>query len=282
MKYEDDPGSIKYHVKQFLLENRERFSGKKVIDFPAGNGITSAIIRDIGAVPFPFDLFPEYFTQEGIQCVQADAENGLPVPDAFANAVICQEGMEHFNDQLKVLKEFNRVLAKEGTLLVTTPNYSNLRAKLSYLFSESERFLSFMPPNEKDSIWMKAENDTGRIYFGHIFLTGIIRLRLLAKLSGFRIEKVHATRNSSTCLFLFPFLYPWILLMNWLALKKNLRKARASGDPEKVKTYREVYKLAISPRILTDKHLMVEFRKEAEVREVADRLSGTNTSFGLT
>ena len=282
MKYEDDPGSIKYHVKQFLVKNREQFSGKKVIDFPAGNGITSAIIRDIGAVPLPFDLFPEYFTQAGIQCVQADAETGLPLPDAFADAVICQEGMEHFNDQLKVLKEFNRLLAKEGTLLITTPNYSNLRAKLSYLFSESERFLSFMPPNERDSIWMKAENDTGRIYFGHIFLTGIIRLRLLAKLSGFRIEKVHATRNSSTCLFLFPFLYPGILLMNWIAIKKNLRKARASGDPDKMKIYREICKLVINPRILTDKHLMVEFRKEAEVSEVAARLSGMNTSFGLT
>ena len=169
MKHEDDPGSIKFHVKKFLLANKEQFIGKKMVDFPAGNGITSGIIRDIGAIPLPFDLFPEYFTMKGLDCLQADAEKGIPLPPGSTDVVICQEGMEHFQDQLTVLKEFNRVLKPGGSLLITTPNYSNLRAKLSYLFSENERFLTFMPPNEKDSIWMKTGNDSGRIYFGHIF-----------------------------------------------------------------------------------------------------------------
>jgi SAM-dependent methyltransferase len=199
-----------------------------------------------------------------------------------ADAVICQEGMEHFQDQFTVLKEFNRVLKPEGTLLITTPNYSNLRAKLSYLFSENDRFPNSMPPNEKDSVWMKTGDDSGRIYFGHIFLTGILQLRLLAKLSGFRIHKIHATRASSTCLVLFPFLYPWIFLVNWFALKKNLRKARASGDTEKEKIYCEIYNLVINPLCLIDKHLMVEFEKESEVRDVADRLTGRSSAFGLT
>jgi len=282
MKHEDDPGSIKFHVKKFLLANKEQFIGKKMVDFPAGNGITSGIIRDIGAIPLPFDLFPEYFTMKGLDCLQADAEKGIPLPPGSVDVVICQEGMEHFQDQLTVLKEFNRVLKPGGSLLITTPNYSNLRAKLSYLFSENERFLTFMPPNEKDSIWMKTGNDSGRIYFGHIFLTGILRLRLLAKLSGFRIKKVHATLSSSTCIVLFPFLYPWILLVNWLSLKKNLRKAKSSGDPDKINVYREIYNLVINPRCLIDKHLMVEFEKEAEVSEVADRLTSRNSEFGLT
>jgi SAM-dependent methyltransferase len=282
MKHEDDPGSIKFHVKRFLLNNKEKFSGKKIVDFPAGNGVTSAIIREIGAIALPFDLFPEYFRAEGMECLPADAENGIPLGDASAGAVICQEGMEHFQDQLTVLREFNRLLEPGGILLITTPNYSNLRAKLSYLFSENERFLTFMPPNEKDSIWMKTGNDSGRIYLGHIFLTGILKLRLLGKLSGFRIQKIHRTRVSSTCIFLFPFLYPWIVVMNWLALKKNLRKTKGSGDPDKVKIYLEIFKLAISPACLTDKHLMVEFQKEAEVREVSGRLTSRNSSFGLT
>ena len=282
MKHEDDPGSIKFHVKKFLFSNKERFSGKTMVDLPAGNGITSGIIRDIGAIPLPFDLFPEYFTMKGLDCLQADAEKGIPLPHRSADVVICQEGMEHFQDQLTVLKEFNRILKPGGSLLITTPNYSNLRAKLSYLFSENERFLTFMPPNEKDSIWMKTGNDSSRIYFGHIFLTGILKLRLLAKLSGFRIHKIHATRFSSTCIVLFPFLYPWILLVNWLALKKNLRKSKDSGDSDRVKVYREIYKLVINPRCLIEKHLMVEFEKEAEVSEVADRLTSRNNRFGLT
>jgi SAM-dependent methyltransferase len=282
MKYEDDPGSIKFHVKKFLLNNKERFTGKKMIDFPAGNGITSGIIREIGAIPLPFDLFPEYFTVEGLDCLKADAEKGIPLAAGFADAVICQEGMEHFQDQLTVLKEFNRVLKPGGTLLITTPNYSNLRSKLSYLFSENERFLTFMPPNAKDSIWMKTGTGSDRVFFGHIFLTGILRLRLLAKLSGFGIHKIHSTRASSTCIILFPFLYPLIFLVNWLALNSNLRKAKASGDPDKVKVYREIFKLVINSRCLTDKHLMVEFEKELESSEVAGRLTSMKSGFGLT
>ena len=282
MNHEDDPGSIKFYVKNFLLGNKERFAGEKIVDFPAGNGITSGIIRDIGAVPLPFDLFPEFFRMEGVNCTRADAETGLPLADGEAGGVICQEGMEHFQNQFTVLREFNRVLKTGGTLIITTPNYSNLRAKLSYLLSENDRFLTHMPPNEKDSIWMKTRDDSGRIYFGHIFLTGVLKLRLLAKMSGFRIHKIHPTRASSTSVVLFPLFYPWILLFNWLALKKNLRKARASGDPEKEKLYREVFGMVINPRRLTDKYLLVEFEKEAEARDVADRLTGRIGGFGIT
>lgn len=146
MKYEDNPKSIKYYVKRFLVQNKERIRGMKIVDFPAGNGITSRIIKEIGAEPFPFDLFPEYFKVEGVTCKKASVSEGLSVKNKFADMLICQEGMEHFSDQLNAFKEFNRVLKKGGILLITTPNYSNIRAKLSYLLSESERFGSIMPP----------------------------------------------------------------------------------------------------------------------------------------
>jgi SAM-dependent methyltransferase len=279
---EHDPDSIKYHVKKFLVQNKERFPGWKIIDFPAGNGVTSLILRDIGAVPLPFDLFPEYFKLKGVQCLQADAEAGIPIAAGSADALVCQEGIEHFNDQLKVLKEFNRVLKPGGMLLITTPNYSNLRSKLSYLFSENERFPDLMPPNEKDSIWMMEGSGSDRIYFGHIFLTGIVKLRLLARLSGFRIREVHPTRISSTCLFLFPFLFPWIWLVNVFMLKKNLRKSGAPGDSEKAVVYREVFSLVTRPRVLLSKHLMVEFEKDSEVSEIAATLMGKNPGFGVT
>jgi SAM-dependent methyltransferase len=278
---ETDPGSIKYWVKKFVTGNRERLAGKKIIDFPAGNGVTSAHLLDIGAIPVPFDLFPEYFRLEGIRCLPADIEKGLPVAAAFADALICQEGIEHFKDQLSVLMEFNRVLKPGGMLLITTPNYSSLRAKLSYLFSENERS-GHMPPNEKDDVWMKGDGGRDRIYFGHIFLTGILKLRLLASLSGFRIREIHRTRKSSTCVLLFPFLYPWIWLVNRIALNKNLRRANASGDSDTVRIYRETYKLITNPGILVNKHLMVEFIKETESGEVAGHLKPKGSGFGVT
>ncbi|MGB0887585.1 MAG: class I SAM-dependent methyltransferase [Vicingaceae bacterium] len=39
------------------------------------------------------------------------------VKDASSDYLICQEGIEHFSDQLASFKEFNRVLKKGGRLI---------------------------------------------------------------------------------------------------------------------------------------------------------------------
>jgi SAM-dependent methyltransferase len=213
-KYEDNPNSIKYHMKRFLLTHQARFKNKIVVDVPAGNGVTSRLLKDIGAIPLAFDLFPEYFTEHDIECKRADIMEQLPIDKQSADVVICQEGIEHFTDQFKVMVEFNRVLKQNGSLIITTPNYSNLRAKMSYFLSESERFNSIMPPNEIDSIWMSKQHLTNQIYFGHVFLIGIQKLRVLAKLSGFKIKHIQFTKLKTTSLFILLFTYPFIFIYN--------------------------------------------------------------------
>lgn len=282
MNYEDNPRSIKYHVKQFLLSSKAQFKGKDVIDFPAGNGITTRILQEIGANPKPFDLFPEYFEIEGINCERANIKDGFQLDDSCADALICQEGIEHFSHQLEALKEFNRVLKINGTLLITTPNYSNIRSKISYLLSESERFNSMLAPNELDSIWMTRQEITDEIYYGHIFLIGIQKLRTLAKLAGFSIKKVHFTKAKSTSVLLFPFIYPFILFSNWIAYRKSLRKNENFGLETKKQVYKEIYRLATDPKILVSGHLMVEFVKDYENNEIAKHLKSQHTKFGQT
>jgi len=282
MNYEDNPKSIKFYVKRFLLQNKDRFTGNKIVDFPAGNGVTSRLIKEIGATPYPFDLFPEYFNIEGLKCQRANIVSGIPVDDHFADAVICQEGIEHFSDQFNALKEFNRILKPGGTLLITTPNYSNIRAKLSYLLSESERFNSIMAPNELDSVWMSKQDITDEIYFGHIFLIGIQKLRVLARLAGFKIKKVHFTRAKSTSVLLLPFFYPFIYLSNWIAYRKNMRKNKSYDNESKKKVYGEIFKLAVNAKILTGGDLMVEFKKEKESANVGKFLKSQHTGFGVT
>lgn len=282
MKFEDNPKSIKYYVKKYIHAKKELFKGKKVIDFPAGNGITSRILKEVGALPHAMDLFPEYFEVDGLTCERANIKDGLPVEDQHADALICQEGIEHFSDQFDALKEFNRVLKPGGTLLITTPNYSNLRAKMSYLLGESSRFNSTLAPNELDSIWMSKQEITSEIYFGHIFLIGVQKLRVLAKLTGFSIEECYRTRVKTTSLLFFPFFYPFIVTSNWLAYRKSLRKNKKYDMETKKKIYGEVFKLAISPKILLGGNLMVEFVKDKEHSEVAADLRSNHKEFGIT
>ncbi len=282
LKYEDNPKSIKCYVKRYLLANKALFRGKTVIDFPAGNGITSRILKEIGATPKPFDLFPEYFEIEGLVCERANINECLPIENKTADALICQEGLEHFSDQFSALKEFNRVLKEGSTLLITTPNYSNLQSRLSYLLTESERFNSIMPPNELDSIWMSKQDITHEIYFGHIFLIGIQKLRALAKLSGFKIKKYHFTRLKTTSLLLFPFFYPFILLSNWITYQKNIKKNKNYSYETKKMVYGEIFRLSIHPKILVGADLMVEFIKEQDYEHVSDGLRSNHKEFGTT
>lgn len=282
MKHEDNPKSIKFYVKRYVLGKKEVLKGKNVIDFPAGNGVTSKILKDNGANVFPLDLFPEYFEIDNLECQRANIREGLPIEDDFADFFICQEGIEHFSDQFGALKEFNRTLKKDGTLLVTTPNYSNLKARMSYMLMESEKFNSIMPPNELDSIWMAKADISKEVYFGHIFLTGIQKLRVLAKLTGFKIKKVHFTRAKSTSVFLFPFWYPFIYLSNYITYKKNLKKNDLYDESTKKEVYREIFKLAVSRKILIGGDLMVEFTKDKESDEVISDLKSQHKEFGET
>ena len=282
MKYEDNPSSIKYYVKKYLLGNRDRFLNKTIVDFPAGNGVTSRIITEIGAVPKPFDLFPEYFQVDGIECKRAEIAKGIPLENVCTDAIICQEGIEHFPDQIQAFKEFNRILKPKGTLLITTPNYSNLRAKISYLLTESERFHSIMPPNELDSIWMNNQEISNEIYYGHIFLTGIQKLRVMAKLSGFRINKIYATKTKTTSLFFYVQIFPLLYFSNLITYYKNIKKNKSTDFKIKRNIYKEIMKLNLSFKILTGSHLMIEFEKECEVAGVASKLKSREKIFGIT
>jgi SAM-dependent methyltransferase len=280
--YSDNPNSIKFYIKRFLIKNKADIIGKTIVDLPAGNGITSTLINELGGKPLPFDLFPEYFTAEGLTCKPADVMSGIPLSNGVADMVICQEGIEHFSDQFAVFKEFNRILAPQGKLIITTPNYSNLRARMSYFIGETERFNSMMPPNEIDSIWMNNTQDSNQIYFGHLFLIGIQRLRTLAKLSGFKISSIEPTKIKSTALILLILWYPFIYLSNYLAYRKNIRKNKGFNSDFQKQVYSEQFKLNTNFRVLVDSHLFVVFEKENESEEVLKSLKSVHKEFGLT
>lgn len=282
MKHEDNPKSIKYYVKRFFQREKDRYAGKVVVDFPAGNGVTTQILNEIGANPLPLDLFPEYYELQEPTCAKANIAEGLPLTDGQADHLICQEGIEHFSDQLAALQEFNRVLKKGGGLIITTPNYSNMRAKMSYLLSESERFNSIIAPNELDSIWMNRQDINKEVYYGHIFLIGVLKLRCLAKLSGFKIKRIESTRKKSTSILLGILYYPWIRFSNWRTYRKRMRKNKNHDEALKKAVYSEIFRLSTSWKILTDAHIFIEFEKECELGEVREELHSQHIEFGTT
>ncbi|MBN2411771.1 class I SAM-dependent methyltransferase [candidate division KSB1 bacterium] len=271
---------IKVFVERALLKRTE-LNGKIVIDIPAGSGHSTRILQRMGAKVESYDLFPEFFNVGDITCNKVDLSRKQPKQSQYADYVLCQEGIEHVSDQLFMLQELNRILKKGGILFLTTPNHSKLRSKFSYLLSESEYSYKIMPPNEMDSIWFSDNKVSDNIYFGHIFLIGIQKLRVLARLAGFRIKKIHHLRVNRTSFFLLLLFYPLIFFVNLFAYIRAINSKKGINRKEKTGVYGEILKLGIDPRILFDGHLFVEFEKEFELDQVQSILFGKYKDFNI-
>lgn len=254
--------SPKYYVRKYFELNKNSLTNKVIVDFPAGNGVMSEFLRQLGAKVLAFDLFPEYFSYPKITCQRVDIEEGIPLDNETADIVLCQEGIEHFPNQLSALKEFNRILKTNGTLIITTPSYSNIASKLSYLLFESENFKQ-MPPNEFDDVWMHDKNKTNKIYYGHLFLIGIQKLRTLAFLAGFEIKEARHMRLSKSSLLFFPVFYIFIVLSSVIRYLIKLYKIRKLSNTKNVRNlYKQQMLLNISPKHLLNRHLFIIFVKK--------------------
>ncbi len=267
----NNPKSPKFAIRKYLHSIRDQLKGKVVLDVPAGNGVTTEILQELGCYVEAYDLFPEYFLVDGIECKKADINQGLPVPDNHADYVICQEGIEHFSDQLKMFSEFSRVLKKGGKLIITTPSISNLSAKLSYSLFESEYYHKLMPPNEIDSVWF-GDKKNKKIYYGHIFLIGMQKIRVLGRVTGFKISQINFMRVNKMALFLLPFQYPFIFLSSYYTYYKALKRNKSIDYSAKKKVYKEQLDINLSTKVLLDRHTFVVLEKEFELENVYDHL----------
>ncbi len=260
------------NIKHFVsahLRGRADLSGATVVDLPAGAGEMSAVLREQGATVEAYDLFPEFFAVPGLDCRRADLAEALPIATAHADLVLCQEGIEHLPDQLGALHEFNRILKPGGTLLLTTPNVSHLRARLSHFLVENDLY-NRLPPNEVDSIWFSgsAGDQGGALYYGHIFLLGIQKLRVLARLAGFRLVRLHSVKASGSALLLGVCL-PFVALANLYAYLASVRRNPHLEHDWKRSVYGEVLALSLNPNVLFGKHIFAEFAKESTPADAA-------------
>ena len=121
----------------------------------------------------------------------------LPIGDKSVDLAICQEGIKHLQDQIKFFVEFNRILKENGLLIITCPSISHFRARLSNFFIENYLW-NKMPYSEINAI-RSSDSKCNKIYYGHIFLLGIQKLRTLSAITGFKIKEIKKTGKNINC-----------------------------------------------------------------------------------
>jgi SAM-dependent methyltransferase len=166
-------------VRQAVVAYLKDAKPGRILDIPSGAcWLLQELSRD-GWEYFPADLF----TIAPVRNFQRVDLNGpLPYHDDFFDYVACLEGLEHVENYHHTLRQFFRILKKDGILLISTPNPLNVKSRLRFL-----RFGTFY--GFPHLVRMPAEGE--HLHISPINLSFLISF---AEKYGFALERIHPVR----------------------------------------------------------------------------------------
>lgn len=142
----------------FNMRNRDIWVAQQAAKVSAG-----AKVLDVGAGSAPYrPLFAhcDYKTQDFAQLMDEQLRHGgyapidfvseanaIPVPDASFDVIICTEVLEHVPEPIAVVREFGRIVAPGGRLILTAPLGSGIHQEPYHFYGGYtpfwyQRFLS--------------------------------------------------------------------------------------------------------------------------------------------
>ena len=127
-------GSIQQRVLRELAALGD-LRGKRVLDVGAGGGWLSAQLAAAGARVTVLDLEARPADPRIRAVVHNLDDPVLPFADQEFDAVVSTEVLEHLRAPFLVLRDLVRVLKKGGRLVLTIPNYWNVKYRLRYLLT---------------------------------------------------------------------------------------------------------------------------------------------------
>ncbi len=235
-------------------------TGGRLLELPAGDGLTTQKMTALGFDVVPADLFPEYYGFDSPTCVEADMLRPLPFEDESFDYVLCQEGIEHIESPLSFTRECARILRVGGKLILTTPNILHLSSRLSY-FLVGHRTLRRGLINEHQQLVDRRGNE---LYHGHAWHWRYFLLRYILRLSGFRVYPPVPSKYSwFSVLLSIPF-YPVLWLAHRYTIRAGLAvEKRREMVPRARETSKEIMGHLLSRALLWGKRVIIVAEKES-------------------
>ncbi len=126
----------------------------KLLDVPAGEGALSLRLLNAGFQVQACDLYPEIFRVPGIEVRRGDLSGNLPYADAEFQYITCLEGLEHIENPHQAIREFARMLAPGGHLVISVPNILNIEERVKWLLNG---YTSHFKPISAEHLRMRHE-----------------------------------------------------------------------------------------------------------------------------
>lgn len=155
----------RFEVIKYL--NKYIAKGMRVCELGSQPFILSAMIKSLGYDVVAVDVEPEKYIEVAnvfkIPVLRCDLERDkIPVDDEFCECVVFSEVLEHLNPYYvsHTLTEINRVLKKDGFLILTTPNIASLYRRLKLLLGKQPIYRYHVKEYTKNEV-MKMLEDHG-------------------------------------------------------------------------------------------------------------------------
>src|SRR3989338_772558 len=129
----------------------------------------------------------------GVDARFCDLHAGIPLEDATVDILNASEVIEHLYDPDFFLREANRVLAKGGSLVISTPNLCAWFNRILLLFGIQPLFLESSTEDRSIGAGPLRKMKKSTQVVGHVRILHVTALKDLLERHGFEVKEIHGT-----------------------------------------------------------------------------------------
>lgn len=213
----------------------------RVLDVGTGSGELARRLFELDFHPDACDCIPaaDWRLTGHIAYRQCDLNSGLPYEDESFDYVVCLEVIEHLDNPFALCRELRRVLRKNGTMYMSTPNILSMRSRVKFLMGGS--FLYFdLPPIEWDQRHGRPNV--------HVHPIRIHELEYYLYKAGLRVDEAFTNMRSIGWKRVFPLV--WAIN---LYARHMIRRSRKKNRIPLARIYQQV----LAEDLLYGTHLII-------------------------
>lgn len=174
------------HLKVFNML-KDYASKGLLLDAAGGDGGFASKLKDVGYRAVSCDLYCPLPQSSGAAVylfVQADMNLPLPFKTGIFDILTCMESLQYLENYKQLIREFARIIKKNGRLIIAMPNILNLSSRLYFL--KTGYFKHFKPFRS-----MKEVREWEQVCLSPVSFVEIFQLLLE---NNFEVEMITASK----------------------------------------------------------------------------------------